>query len=146
MADFPAECLEDIFRHLGGAELLKCTLVCPQWNNFVGLTRSCMYKIKLRLHFASLKEGMREILRDSDRKYECIKLSDVDIKDAIGLLAIKRRRWTRVQCGDFFRDDSYKIFWHFSRILEPSIESLSLDWFSDESNHKAFKYPELNFP
>lgn len=43
--NLPSDCMEEIFRHLGGDDLLKCTLVCPQWNEFIGRTRSCMKKI-----------------------------------------------------------------------------------------------------
>lgn len=46
---FPPDCLEEIFGHLCGRDLLKCTLVCPEWNSFIGSTRQCMDKIKLNI-------------------------------------------------------------------------------------------------
>lgn len=48
-ANFPIECIEDVLRHLNGKDLLKCTLICPDWNEFIGSTRSCMEKIRLEL-------------------------------------------------------------------------------------------------
>lgn len=48
-ANFPIECIEEVLRHLTRKELLNCTLVCPDWNEFIGSTRSCMNKIRLEL-------------------------------------------------------------------------------------------------
>lgn len=47
-ASFPHECLEDIFHHLRGRDLIKCTLVCPYWNEFMKSTLPCLKKIRFR--------------------------------------------------------------------------------------------------
>lgn len=53
-ADFPNECLEDIFRHFSGAELLKFTLLHPELNEYIGSTRSCMQKIVISALMAEI--------------------------------------------------------------------------------------------
>lgn len=73
---FPIECLEDIFRHLDYRDLLECTLVCPDWNNFIGSTTSCMKKIKLECPSYDLAELKRkQIFTSKYRKYEYLELS-----------------------------------------------------------------------
>lgn len=73
--NFPTECLEDIFRHLRGNDLLQCALVCPRWENLIGSTKSCMEKIKLLCDNSYNRiKGIKRSLKNSKRKYSCITL------------------------------------------------------------------------
>lgn len=76
-ANFPAECLEDVFSHLKGKDLLECTLVCPEWNSFIGSTKKCMEKICLNCG-SNYRYLFERILMNSGRKYACLKLDIAD--------------------------------------------------------------------
>lgn len=67
--NFPAECFEDILRHLSGKYLLTCTLVCPEWNEFIGATKSCMQKLHVKLETKCFTSET-----NSKRKYRNISL------------------------------------------------------------------------
>lgn len=69
---FPSECLEDIFRHLNGFDLLSCTLVCRYWNELIGSTRACMEKITFRCDERNNQDDTIGILMDSERKYQIL--------------------------------------------------------------------------
>lgn len=95
-SSFPFESMDDIIEHLDAEDLLKCTLVCPTWNELIGSTRSCMKKIKLKIEENSSLKEMRKMLESSNRKYECIYLEKKSCEGIGTLLLVKNRRWTHV--------------------------------------------------
>lgn len=64
-ANLPNECIEDIFRHLTGSDLLTCSLVCPDWNEFIGSTKSCM---EIDHSLSSASEADFAVVRPKVRK------------------------------------------------------------------------------
>lgn len=102
-ANFPIECLEDIFRHLNGKDLLKCTMVCPDWNEFVKTTPSCMEKIRLDLeHFSDFTKTVQE----DEQK-------------------LKETRWMHVSARNFApkTDDDFRVF---LRLFQSTVKVLKL--------------------
>lgn len=120
---FPTECLEDIFQHLRGRVLLKCSLVCPEWNEFIGTTRSCMEKICFRILGGDLMEFAERILINSDRKYACLKIKANYREDVRRLLLAKNRKWIDVKSRLNF--ETSIDFLSFLQIIEPSVQKLT---------------------
>lgn len=144
----PIDCIEDIFCHLSGKDLLKSTLVCPEWNNFIGSKRSCMKKIKVtgftlcwscRLH-----NPLKQFLKDSKRKYECLDLSGSAPKDLQEFLAAKGRKWSYISAAvmDFETDGA---FLDFLRIFQSSVEKIVFSDMRIEAASYA-KNHDLQFP
>lgn len=136
---FPVECIKNIFRHLRDKDLIKCTLVCPEWNEFIGSTGSCMKKITFRLcqfkHLAlhqdsvcicDFKREAETTLINSNRKYERIVVSENYYLINHEILSAKGRKWTHVFVyGDLYFGTANH-FLSFLRIFQSSIESLTL--------------------
>lgn len=123
---FPTECLEDIFRHFSDKYLLKCTLVCPAWNEFIETTRSCMKKIKLKYsNVERISVEMKTVLKNSQRKYETLMLEGKYSKEMQEILSAEWRKWTRVY--SFKHDlvfETVNSFWNFLRIFRSSVQDL----------------------
>lgn len=132
--NLPIDCIEDIFRHLSGKDLLKCTLVCPEWNNFIESTRSCMKKINLMGTTFCLTcrshNPLKQLLMDSKRKYECLLLIGSNAATNLGELqelvqAAKERKWTHISTKSLeFEADSH--FLDFLKIFQSSVQKLVL--------------------
>lgn len=69
---FPVECLVDIFCHLNGEDLLKCSVVCLEWEEFIGSTKWCMTKISA---FKKAEKIRKEIRFRHRRATELIRAS-----------------------------------------------------------------------
>lgn len=147
--NFPIECLEDIFRHLSAKDLLKCTLVCPDWNEFITLTRSCMGKIKLTSTSHLYVPGeIKNILMHSDRKYECLELKCSFYNNIQKFLLAKGRRWTHVDLKRFLAFATVSEFLEFLQIFQATVQKLVLsgevkDDFLEEIKPGDY---QLNFP
>lgn len=142
-ANFPNECLEDIFLHLSGKDLLLCTLVCPDWNDCVGSTRSCMAKIKLGCTDVSFKESIKIILTNSERRYECLHVEGRYQEDLQKMLSLKGRRWTQISSSHLYFKTT-KHFLDFLRAYQSSVEKLFLYCLSGEEG--SFESSDLQFP
>lgn len=144
--NFPAECLEDIFCHLNFNDLLKCTLVCPQWNDFIGSTKSCMGKIKFRClnRFDNLKR-IRKSLKESKRNYFCLVLEGDYNEEVQNILWLHERKWTLiyVRCANFENFDRMKTF---LRAVESAVEYLLMIRITIESSKMCDGVQELKFP
>lgn len=143
-AKFPTECLEDIFRHLSGEELLQCTLVCPEWNEIIGSTRSVMQKIVLncfdREYFL---KPMKEILTNSTRKYECLELAGEFSDFMEEFLSSRGRKWKQV-CTNHLRFCSYSRLLDFLGIFQSSVQKLVLhetEFIIDNDSTKVLHFP-----
>lgn len=125
--NFPVECFEDIFYHLSGNELLKYTLVCPEWNNFIESTRSCMKKIKVEGNKnsldCSLHNPLKTFLVHSKRNYECLELFGSNSENFKELLTVNKRKWTDIsaKCVNF---ESNSHFFDFLRSFQLTIQKL----------------------
>lgn len=126
----PVDCIKYIFSHFKGRDLLKCTLVCPAWNDYIGSTSSCMEKIKLKCSGLDSLEHLESILRESNRKYTCL-LMNVDLVDSQEfcesvqtLVFMNSRPWTYI-FADGLDFKSINQFQDFLRIFEPTIQKLS---------------------
>lgn len=125
-ANFPVECLDDIFRHLKGKDLLKCTLVCPGWNNFISTTTSCMQKISLTYDYQERNlGGLTNILMNCKRKYKCLSLDGDYSEDMQQLLSEDGRTWTRIDLIKLSFQTT-KQFLDFLRIFQSSVQELLL--------------------
>lgn len=153
--EFPIECIEDIFRHLRDKDLIKCTLVCPEWNEFIGSTRSCMKKITFRLcHYASYqnicvpKRTAETTLINSNRKYERLVVSSIYSLKNHEILSAKGRKWTHVFVYGHPNFATVNHVVNFLRIVQSSIESLNLPFGSivcKDYGVSGFK-SDLQFP
>lgn len=139
-ANFPSECLEDIFRHSSGKNLLKCTLVCPEWNDFIGSTRSCMTKIKFDI---SSEKSRKIILTDSKRKYECLNVRGGYHDELQEILSMKGKKWTHISSTKWF-SNTVTDFLNFLRTFQTSVEELVLH--SVSVNNGSFDSSDLQFP
>lgn len=130
---FPAECLEQIFCHLTGRDLLKCSLVCPNWYEFIGTTRSCMEKIVIVCESKNDQRTIKRIFACSKRKYKGLSLFGKFTESVRNFLTI--RQWTHIIINSLRFEASY---WHnyndgdhfmdLLRFLQPSIENLQLNF------------------
>lgn len=98
---FPAEtkCLEAIFGHLSGKDLIKCSLVCKQWYNVIGASELYMKKIKLNLrnmNFSNYANVVQK-LPDFKRKWTHVSASFVDFKTIEEFLGFLRMIQSSVQ-------------------------------------------------
>lgn len=104
--NLPTDCAHDIFNHLGGKDLLKCTLVCPEWNRVIGTTRSCMMKIKFniteKVYDPSYVHRTENVLMHSTRRYRCFQLFDCYDKKFENLMSMIGRH------GSFGNQTSFK--------------------------------------
>lgn len=123
---FPSEkkCLEAIFAHLSGKDLLSCSLVCKNWYNVIGTSESCMKKLKL-----SLKNMNFSIYANAVQKLPALK-----------------RQWMTVSASAV-EFKSINAFLDFLRIIQSSVQELSIL----DGNIKTKGGPEadcanLNFP
>lgn len=131
--NFPVECLEQIFCHLTGRDLLECSLVCPYWYESIGITRSCMAKIVIVCKSKSDQKIIKQIFACSKRKYKGLKLFGNFSESARKFLTI--RQWTHVIIHSLRFEASYWYnykfgdhFMDFLRFLQPSIENLQLNF------------------
>lgn len=108
---FPILVCQNIFNHLPAQDLLEATLVNKEWNEIIGKTKGCMRKVRLVFKWEKseqLTPEIRNILRNSDRKYENLGL-------------------TGVEMDDFFKDIIEKVPWKTlttSRVKFPTKSSL----------------------
>lgn len=144
---FPVECLEEIFHHLEGEELLKCTLVCPDWNECIGLTRSCMKKIFFKLIcWHRMADHETKVLLTSSRKYMCLKLTGNFSESARKLLLPIGRRWTCISAEGLDFKTEIK-FLDFLRTFESSVERLEFSFGRVKSDSGTdFMSADLQFP
>lgn len=127
IANFPAVCIEDIFRHFTFKELLQCTLVCSEWNEFIGSTRSCMKKIKfiIKPNRLGSSEVTLETLTNSERKYECLEVAGEYSVSMKNCLMAEGRRWTRI-CLHDLKFKTVEHFLDFLMTFESSVQVLLL--------------------
>lgn len=121
-ANFPTECLEDIFRHLKGKDLLKCTLVCPDWNEFVETTASCLEKFRLNIHGTS---NLSEIVQKFHQ-------------------SLNNRKLTRVSV-ECIEPESATVVPDFLQMIQSTVKELKLSvfWKTENRQHDAsdFQFP-----
>lgn len=128
--NLPVDCAELIFSHLSGNDLLKCTLVSPQWNDFVESTRSCMKKIKVTGDTYCARNCRRHnpikiFLRESKRKYECLELHTHDLENLPKYLEIKGRKWSSITLYLMFFEMDSTLF-GFLKTIKSSIKKLDI--------------------
>lgn len=146
IANFPVECLEDVFRHLSGSDLLAVTMVCPEWNKFIGSTRSCMEKISLRYFYDDPRDNMKIILMNSKRKYERLELAGNYSEDHQKLLSLGGRRWMHI-FARFLKFKTVQQYLDFLRIFQSSIRSLDLHDGAVKGDFESnFETTDLLFP
>lgn len=126
----PIDCAEQIFLHLSGKDLLKCTLVCPGWNDFIGSTRSCMEKIYLTSLFILRDSEVhpQRILEKSEQKYVCFKNEKNDAEEIQKCLQLKKGEWTHISLCCNVNFDSAGDLLNLLRIFESSVEKLRLNY------------------
>lgn len=123
--NFPAECIEDIFHHLRGSDLLECTLVSPEWNEFIGSTRSCMQKIFITAladgHVAM--DDLKKYILESKRKYECLKVQKNYSSEVQELFSLNDKKWTHIVCKPTAAEESnlrYPEYYSYQPDIKPN--------------------------
>lgn len=140
-AKFPIECIENIFNHLSGDDLLKCTVVCPAWNVFIGSTRSCMKRIEVMWCWT-----YDAIWMNSNRKYENVQLRGNCYEEMQKFLSSQGRRWTSVSAYSVHFLTSGQ-FVDFMQIFQSSVQKLSLFSPSVGKEHQNhYNSTNLQFP
>lgn len=147
---FPVECIEDIFRHLNQRNWLKCSVVCPSWNEFIGSTKSCVKNIvfkcsNIKRHQVSFKR----ILETSNRKYELVTFREVGnySEEIHKALSAKGRQWTFVNITEPLEFSTVNTFLNFLRIFQSSAEALILHKASLTENFEPdFNATDFQFP
>lgn len=87
--NFPSECIEDIFQHLDYVEdFLKCTLVYPSWNEYIGSSRWCMGNICIKCSTESRLDDLKNVLMNSKRKYKFIYVTGVYSDKMVEVLSL----------------------------------------------------------
>lgn len=143
---FPVECLEDIFNHLSGNDLLKCSLVCPEWNNFFGSTKSCMKKIKIRIQLECNDKSQRKlkrILSNSKRNYFKLYLNGHYFKKLMKYFS--GRTLTHLESRSHL--GTFEDFYEFVKPFQSSVKNLALN--DEKSRNKiepVLQQEELHFP
>lgn len=141
---FPDDCLEDIFNHLSGKDLLKCTLVCPEWNQFIGTSSSCMKKIKLTSFPLSLIAHKRKkMFTDSDRQYENLHISGKHCQKLRMVLLTNKGNWKDVRLMRLWRANH---FWDLLKICQFSVQKLRLEFISIRGLKPKKHSRNLQFP
>lgn len=133
-SNFPVVCIEDIFRHLNGNDLLTCTLVCPEWNNFIGSTKMCMRKISLsccQLH------RLGRILKNSKRKYACLRLATKNYEDFQNVISEDGRAWTHVKVVINVDFESVNNFVDFLWVFQSTVRDLLLNFGTVQGAYEA---------
>lgn len=145
--NFPVECLEFIFYHLDGINLLKCTEVCPNWNNFIGTTSSCMKKVYLRCwsYRDDALYHIEKYLRHSSRKYSGLDLMGTSFKGIEKLFSQDERAWTRVTTSESFKT-IYDLL-NLLRFFQSSVQKLDIRYAEVQGSFQPVTEPiDLLFP
>lgn len=121
--NFPHECIDDIFRHLSEDELLKCTLVSPSWNNYIGSSRWFMEYILITCSADAKINDLNNMLSNSNRKYSCLEVGG-DYSEKCRELS-RQRSWTHFSCNLRFK--KVTDFFEFLRFIQTSIRNLALN-------------------
>lgn len=138
-ANFPIECFEDICRHLPAKQIIKCSLVCPKWNEIIGTTRSFAEKIKLSCKFNLNDKVLRTFLMNSKRKYEKVKLEG-DYREGYQMLSLERKNLTFVTTRDLDFKTVDRIL-DFLWVFQSSVEKLVLRLGKAPENSEIFERP-----
>lgn len=120
---FPAECFGDILQHLSGKELLKCTEVSTDWNDYIGSTTGCMAKIQFNTwRLESFEDSSVPLAMIHRRKY----LNFIMNEPVFALNAIIEQRalFKSVQMNNF--SISIDLFLKMLNVLSFDIEELVL--------------------
>lgn len=147
-ASFPVECIDFISPHLRGNDLLQLTQVCPEWNDIIGSTNSCMEKISLRCvnRFDKLKK-LKRSLKISQRKYKRINVEGDYSQGVKNILSMNGRTWTHINCREI-TFETMNHCWDFLKIFESSVQTLDLDFMTkiEEPCELICETQQLQFP
>lgn len=128
--------------------MLKCSLVCPHWNDFIETTQSCMKKISLSCvnRFNNLKR-IKKALKDSKRKYVRLTLEGDYSEELKKILVMEGRTWTHITSTSILYFETTEDFFEFLLTFQSSIQALSLDVAKIARNSEtACELRELQFP
>lgn len=136
-ANFPVECLEDIFRHLEGQDLLQCELVSQDWYEFVKSRNSCMEKIKFNIkplnsRLVKNKTIEKYVNMLSRKKWLQVSLSSenfADIRDFLKVVKIFKsnpKLWCKLTVFEINIEKSYPDLNSFLITQKDSIQVLKL--------------------
>lgn len=125
---FPTEVAELIFKNLSGKELLKCSLVSPDWYNFIGSSFVCMknWKLGMRTDWMSFDEDDKQMLV-TGRRYHSVLISDgAKVFDFVYDVMKSRNQWKSVEvfCMSF---RTTLDFVNFVETFETTVEVLVLE-------------------
>lgn len=127
--NYPRECLEEIFRHLSGEELLKSTVVCPEWNSVIGLRTPFMRKIYLECcpNDGDKLDSIDKTLASSERKYKCLKVEGIYSERFKKFLTEDGRSWAHIISTGRWDFETADLFLDHLKIFQNSVQKLVLN-------------------
>lgn len=134
---------ELIFQHLTGKDVLRLSLVSPQWHDFTSNSKNCMKLIKLKvvwLHNISThsKTERFELIQKSLRKYQYFYFycnsNAIVIEECMNILKAHAKSVVSIVSIDMISD--VKVM---NNIILPNLQSLSVR----EIIHKRYNAPNI---
>lgn len=128
ITNLPSEVVDIIFSRFSGRELLRFSLVSPEWYNFIGLSFECMNKMKiaLRSDWDVFSKHNKRIM-ENGRMHRNILIS-AGLEDFYFIHDIVKRnqQWKSVEILEFKfpTTSSFKMFF---RMMDTTVESLVLE-------------------
>lgn len=110
-----------VLEYLSVRELLKCTLISREWNDFIG-SSPVMSKIWLRFYELPNDGDSFKVLFESTRQYTNFK-SQFCVPKKLSL-TLKKFKWKNIMLRDFAVD--YEEFIELMSFLSPTVESIDL--------------------
>lgn len=132
-----------ILQHFTVDEILEITLVSKQWNDIIGNSVVCMKNIWINVgdRFAEPSKEEVKILRNSQRRYENFKISELE--NGLQVLLFPKRKWKRSQI-DIQSFLNYREFINLLFVVNESV--ICLEIFDMDIQDAEIKYDDLNFP
>lgn len=149
---FPIEVIENIFKFLNGKDLLIVSEVASHWYEFVGASKECMAKIKVKIACTMMLEILEEEVLPlvlSTRKYENLEISICShcIETTKAVLESRKGKWKNVTFSRTNFKNSVEAL-DFLECIESSVEDLRMtevcttNPFNDGPN-RNFMFPKL---
>lgn len=153
MSIITVDYFDDILGHLTAKDLLKCTLVCPEWNGYIGSKSKFMRKITLNCSGNESLENVERILTSSCRKYSGLKIDGRDSEDFCEnmqkVLSFHKRPWQHVTAGRLSFTTITQAH-DFLMLFQSSVETMNFQFIETESAERFYEpepqIPTLDFP
>lgn len=124
---FPLEVMLNIFKFLGGKDLLTASLVSTDWYNVIAESPECMKQLKVNIKCCQKEMSPEDIswLADSRRKYENLEIARCChcIDETDPLIGTPYKTWKRVTFTRVSFNNSSQALYYLA-CIEKSVEEL----------------------